>query len=73
LPNNRFLTPSGSKGCRKCADILGQWLQDNAPEKFTENDFHTILQRAPLTISCNECQSNPCAICIVDKMLLRGK
>lgn len=69
---NKFLTPNGNTGCRKCAETLAIWLQDNAPETFTENEFYTIMQRAPLTTSYNECQTYPCAICIMGKKFVEG-
>lgn len=69
---NKFLTPKGNTGCKKCADVLGEWLQDNVPQTFTEDEFHVLIQRAPLTINCNECQTYPCTICIMGKEFMKG-
>jgi hypothetical protein len=67
------MTPNGNTACIKCADRLGIWLQTNAPSTFTEDDFELMMQRAPLTIDCNECQTYPCAICVMGKEFMKSK
>lgn len=69
---NKFGTSKGIRECKKCVDKLGIWLQQNAPNTFTEDEFDILMQRAPLTIDCNECQTYPCAICILGKRMMKG-